>query len=356
MSKTKIFPTTSNSLRTPTYLCLRRGAHPFKAHPRLSNMHDWFCFGTALRVAALIYIQQSVQLVAHARTTVPASANDLSSSRLSETVPNIYVDRCTQIRHKLLIGMTKPIPSVYAYISVLDLISIFLCPVGLPALPLSIVAFCVRVRVHSAEPYRQLRTWSVTPANIILVDRICALLVDQPLLNPNAISAFMTVAQFAQHRAPLSWLPIAISAISTLVQIIFVIASVVGSKFFRNIPCWVQLSIWQRRVLGFLSKPNGKSTEKSFETSSETPLQSLRRLGRRFPTTNSTQSEHPFIFVFDKPEDHTQTNVQSVPGRTGAPQFMPIRVPRPTFVASGPHADSFSDIFDDDAHGAEPIA
>lgn len=302
-----------------------------------------FSFFIAIRFAALVCIYQSPN--AYAAATVLRAANEYQSLLTNTTVPVpiVYADRCVQIRQKLVAGMTKVAPSTLSYIPLLTVVSVMLCPTGLPALPLSIAVFCLRFQLHSTEPYPQLRNWSVTTTNIFLVDRVCSFLVVQPLVNPHAIHAFIAIAHFSAYDDPLSWLPIAISTIITSIQVLVLMTPVLRYSY-RIIVRHLYYPTVPPKPLGFPSA--------AVFANPTSPLQSVAYSSHM---SNSTQPEYPAVWHLPIEgcalEDSPRTSPSSVRSI-----FMPSRTHRPTFLSTHPPTRPLSGVFDEDASNAKPIA
>lgn len=298
-------------------------------------------FSITLHFATLLCIHQFIQQNCCITATILQVANAYSSPPMNFSVPSVYVERCTQIRQKLVVGMTKLSPSAQENLPVLTVISLLLCPVGLPALPLSIAVLWLRSRLHSIEPYPQLRAWSVTTANIFLVDRVCSFLVVQPLLNPNAIYAFITIAHLAPRSSLLSWFPIIISTIVTSFQLLVLAAPVLRHVYhskFRHL-CF---STKRPKPLGF---PSTAAFAKS-----TSPIQSLAHTS---PITNPTQLDYPLIYNLVIDQDPRGNSLPVSPSESRS-QFEPSLSKHSTPFPTPSSARPLSDFFGEDASSPTP--
>lgn len=257
-----------------------------------------------LHFATLLCIHQFIQQNCCISATVVQVENAHSSTPLNVSVPSAYVERCTQIRQNLVVGMTKLSASAQEYLPVLTIVSLLLCPAGLPALPLSIAILWLRSRLYSIEPYPQLRAWSVTTGNIFLVDRVCSFLVVEPLLNPNAIYAFVTIARLAPRSSLLSWLPIVISTIVTSFQLL-----VLAPPFLQ---CVYHSKFGHLWFLHKRPKPLGFPSTVAFAKSTS-PIQSLRHTS---PITNSTQLEYPLVYNLAVDHDNRGSSLPAAPSES----------------------------------------
>lgn len=300
-------------------------------------------------------------------TADPVSSQDTSFTlgrhvafKNNTTIPPVFVMRCIQIRALLKTHATLSLKDLQ-YMPMFTAFAVTLCVTGFPGLPVAIIAYCTRRRLHSSQTFRQLTNWSVSASNFVLVDRMCAVLVAQPEVDPDATNAFLTVAQSMPHYAPISSLPLSISVIVSIVELAAIsygaFLHVRGRlrKVQTDRSAWMMFlslfKMWYRKPeqpLGFASSANHVA-----ESHSSMPLSELSE----YPPTEASplSDKSPFIRTFTS-YTHPLKNVSSSRLRSVSdnPMSRPQSQMQHRQGRSHLHTTEFD--VDDDASNAVPIS